>query len=376
MNLNQVVTAGRMNELINCPRRHFWSFELGLTKQSNSIALRFGSAWHRAMEERWKGKSYDEALAAALPEAIELTAYDCSVLAALLAGYYDHYGKIERVAKMSPEIQFDIELEDGFRGRGKIDGLGSLKNGRSVLVEAKTTGDSIEPDSDYWLRLRFNMQVYQYADAAIKNGWDLTEVIYDVVRKPSIRPREVYDLDKLGRKIVVDAQGKRIYATKKIEVTIGKGKKARKEKQEVEDTNNPRQSGDKSKGWDLKSHVETPDEFCDRLWKDTLARPNFYYCRKEVPILDSEIDQFIRQRSALVKLIQHYRSQENCNVGDRDPEAWPRNVSTNTCDFCKFKSFCLQNISPDFNCLPEGFSVQPFNPELDPVEQTENIQPT
>jgi len=319
--MNNIITASRQNSLLHCARAHFWAYEIGLQKETTSIALHFGSAWHRAMEYRWLGKSYDDALAYAIPEGIELDQMTCSTIAALLAGYYDHYGTRERVGKLNPEEEFEHPIEGtNFTARGKIDGLGTLKRGGSVIVESKTTGDSITPDSDYWLRLRFNIQLYQYYDAALNKGWDIREVIYDVTRKPSIRPKAI-------------------------------GKK------------------------ELK-HKETPDEFCDRLYQDTLVRPEFYFCRKEVPILESDFQQFKNQRVALCRMIEDFRAHENCEpyLGQRDQEAWPRNVSTNTCNFCAYKSFCLQNIQPDLDHLPEGFSIGKFNPELsyDTTPETEN----
>ena len=316
--MNNIITASRMNSLIHCPRAHFWTYEVGLSRdEAAGRALRFGSAWHRAMEERSKGNGYDLALVAAIPEGIDLAIYDCATVAGLLAGYYDHYGQIEAInlVKMNAELKFDEEIAGtDFTMQGKIDGLGSLLDGRSVLLEHKTTGDSVAPDSDYWLRLRFNVQICQYLDAARKMGWDVGQIIYDVVRKPSIRPKH-----------------------------IGKGASKR---------------------------METPDEYCDRLYKDSIARPAFYFARKEVTVLGSDLEMFNNQRFALCQVIEHYRMCER-NLDGRDPESWPRNVSTDTCNFCIYKSFCLSNIAIDIANPPQGYSVKPFNPELNdtPTEE-------
>ena len=51
---------------MGCPRRHFWRYELGLKTDAESHALRFGSAWHAAMEGRWQGLPLDGALEMAL----------------------------------------------------------------------------------------------------------------------------------------------------------------------------------------------------------------------------------------------------------------------------------------------------------------------
>ena len=110
--MNNVITASRMNSLINCPRAHFWSYEIGLTREDTAQALHFGSAWHRAMEARWQGCNYETALAIAIPEGIDLNEYACATLAGLLAGYYDHYGPKETVGSLQPEIQFDEPINE------------------------------------------------------------------------------------------------------------------------------------------------------------------------------------------------------------------------------------------------------------------------
>ena len=382
--MNNTLTASRMNSLMHCPRQHFWSFEIGLHRESAGVALRFGSAWHRAMEARWNGASYEEALAPAIPEGIDLGAMDCATLAGLLAGYYDYYGPREDVGKSEPEQQFDVELCDGWRAHGKIDNLGLMNDDSHALVESKTTSDSVDANSDYWLRLRFNLQVFQYFDAAKKLGYDVSNVYYDVTRKPVIRPlKSVPELDKQGRKIVVDKNGQRVYATKTENVKIGSGKKAKVEYREVPNLDKPVQSASAAKGYVIKCHAETPDEFCDRLWRDTVARPAFYFCRKEIPILEDELEQFQRQRLAMVGIIEHLRSQEGGKfvtredefgrvetAQSRDPEAWPRNVSTNTCNFCAFKSFCLSNNPIDINNPPEGYYIK-INPELNYATNSE-----
>lgn len=305
------------------------------------------------MEARWHGKEYEDALACSVPMDVDMSAYDCQVVAALLAAYYDYYGPIETCAKINPEIPFSSELEGApFTNEGVLDGLGSLTDGRSAIIESKTTGDSVAPDSDFWMRLRFNMQVLNYVIESRKHGWDPSVIIYDVTRKPSIRPKEVNNLDPLGRPIVLDQSGNRVI------IQRGKNK------------DEPKKSADSKKGERIKSHVETPDEFSDRLYQDALARPEFYFARREVPIIEQDVYAFELQRYGIAKAILHYKEcergpsryedQEGNSTPIRDADAWPRNVSPDTCDFCQFKSFCLQNIPPT-----DEFQIQSFNPELE-----------
>jgi hypothetical protein len=306
------------------------------------MALHVGTAWHAAMEHRWKGADYETALGAGLATSDALDAYTCATIGSLLAGYYWYYGETEQFGKLLPELEFNEPLAGmvDFNTAGKIDGLGQLTDGRTALIESKTTRDSLDDDSDYWLRLRFNSQVYQYIMAARSAGWDLSEAIYDVTKKPGIKPKMVNDLDKDGLKIVVDRKGKRVY-------------KANGE---------PRLTGDTAQGFEVKQHRETPKEFGDRLLLDVQERPTFYFARREVTILEDELEAFVAQRLTLTKQIEFARTME---AGLSKPEdAWPRHVDRQTCGFCSYKSFCLQNLSVDLKSPPAGFIIERFNPEL------------
>jgi hypothetical protein len=59
-----------MAAMLACPRRHYWRYECGLRRDEGTEALRFGSAWHRAMEAMAKGGTAEAAYAAASRAAI------------------------------------------------------------------------------------------------------------------------------------------------------------------------------------------------------------------------------------------------------------------------------------------------------------------
>lgn len=342
--MNNLITASRQGSLLSCPRKHYWRYEVGLVAQSDSLALRFGKAWSLAMEAKAKGMDYDDSLAAALPEAAELDELAVATLSGLLAGYFQRYKADTLIKKIHPEVEFRQPLAGSrtFTIAGKMDGLCELQDGRLALKEDKTTSDSVADDSDYWLRLRWNAQLHQYVLAARSLGWDVAIVIYDVTRKPSISPKEIAQVDGAGKKIVLDAMGKRVY-------------KANGE---------PRESGDTEKCYFVQKRTETPDEFSSRLYEDTLARPEFYFARREVPILDGDLDEFIEQRLTLSRIILHCRTSEK--RFEQACRAWPRNVSEMTCRSCSYQSFCLQNLSVDLNQPPVGFTVTDPNQELTP----------
>jgi hypothetical protein len=300
--MKQLLTATRMNCLLACPRKHYWRYEVGLRRDTDATALRFGSAWHDAMEARWQGQAYDDALATALKPDYQLDETLVATIAGLLAGYYARWAS-DPVKEVHPEVEFRQPLRGSrsFDCGGKIDGLGVMEDGRLALVEHKTTAADLSPDSDYWLRLRSNPQVMQYILAARALGWDVSIVLYDVTRKPSIRLRQ----------------------------------------------------------------YESPDAYADRLKQDTQDRPDFYFVRREVPILEDDLAEFEAQRRELARMILNFRTAVRRLA--KPEQAWPRHLSELQCRSCDFASFCLQNIVPDPAQPPAGFRVGPQHPELNPV---------
>ena len=297
----QLLTASRMNAMLACPRRHYWRYEVGLRRAVSGMALRFGSAWHRAMEARWQGKDLEELIVAAFSEDSfdEITV---ATLTGLLAAYFETY-RFDEVREIHPEVEFSVPIRHSrtFAAAGKIDGLAVLDDGRLALVEHKTTGSSIAPDSDYWLRLRADLQILQYVGAARALGWDISLVLYDVARKPAIKQRK----------------------------------------------------------------EETPAEFGERLRTDALARPEFYFARREVPVLDQDLEEFEAMRVQVARMILDRRREQRTAAS---PErAWPRYVNGLVCPGCEFASFCLQNVVPDTKTPPAGYAVGRAHTELEQV---------
>src|SRR5579872_5658882 len=109
-----------------------------------------------------------------------------------------------------------------FTHAGKLDGKAEF-GGKRFLVEHKTSSEEIsDPNAPYWRRLEIDAQVSGYMLAQWQQGNKLDGTLYDVIRKPGIRPKQV---------------------------TRG-------------------------------SRLETPEEFEERLYADTLERPEWYFQRR------------------------------------------------------------------------------------------------
>ncbi len=302
----ELLTASRMNAFLACPRRHYYSHELGLRRAEPGNALRIGTAVHAALEHRANGGTLDAAYAAALATG-EFAESDAAMLYGLIGGYYHAYtGGNDIIATMHPEIEFNMPIPGSrtFTAAGKIDGLAVLKDGRTALVEHKTCAEDISAGAPYWERLRFNVQLMAYVIAARAHGWDVETIVYDVIRKPSIRVRQ----------------------------------------------------------------NETADEFGERLLADCDERPEFYFARREVAILDEHIREFEVMRDVMCKMLLH------CKAAARKaafPEhGWIRNCNALTCRACEYAPICMQNIHIDLNNIPGGFVIAPINPELSTAADT------
>ncbi len=294
----ETLSASRMAAFLACPRKHYYQYELGLEREEPAPALRFGSAMHKALEARANGASLLEAYEAAkadrrLDEPLEL-----AKLYGLLRGYFTLYGNAdadrETVAKMYPECRWTLAIPHSrtFEHVGIIDGLAVLKDGRTAVVEHKTTGEDISPAADYWTRLRFNGQLFLYVLAARANGWDVDTVVYDVIRKPAIRQKA----------------------------------------------------------------NETAEQYGERLAADAAARPDFYFARREVAVLDGALAEFEIQRDAICRMLLHCKAA--ARKAALPEQGWARNCGGMTCRGCEYAGFCLQCVHVDAGHLPAGFRLK------------------
>ena len=326
----ELLTASRMACLMACPRKHYWRYERKLRAVRDAAPLRFGTAWHKALEARFNGQGYEDCLAAALETSNEIDPYEAATLQGLLSAYWQHYGPAETgVTGVQPEVGFDAAI-DGTRrfvAAGKIDGVGFAPDARLVLVEHKTVGEDISDTSDYWQRLMRNDQICQYVlGASAFYGREIDTVIYDVARKPLTKPADnVPFVDENGLKIVIGADGNRV----------------------MKKNGEPKQTADKEKGEYVMGAKETPEAYAQRICDDACARPDFYFARKEIAVTHDALEEFKANRLEIVRLIQHYRRRNY----------WPLNHGPMSCRLCEYAAFCLMGHAPAVGEAPEGFRI-------------------
>ena len=215
------LTATSTTSLRRCLRQHHYRFELGLSRIRTATPLHFGAAFHKGLELR-HGRLADDT--ESILDAV-LTSYEArpawanptawaverETLRALLAGHFWRYAD-DDLQHVAVEQVFELPLvnpDSGASSRtfslaGKMDGIVQLADGRLAVLEYKTAGEDISPDSDYWLRLRCDGQISLYVLAARACGYDVATVLYDVTRKPTIRLRKSETPKQYGERLLAD----------------------------------------------------------------------------------------------------------------------------------------------------------------------------
>lgn len=276
---SDLLTNSRLSCARTCLRKHQLRYEYGWRPRHEGTALRLGSAVHRGIEQLALRQPLAIAVAAACDPYAEIPAWcdndndkldewmtERETVAAMIAGYAWRWGE-DGIEYISAECSFEMPIRNPDTGAastiwklgGKIDGIVRLPDGRTAIIEHKTTGDQIEPESDYWRRLRIDSQISTYHLGARSLGHEPDTVLYDVLRKPGIKPRK---LTKAESSIFVPTR-----QWFGVEITDAAASPER----------------------------ESPQMFGARLLADMGERPDFYFARREIPRLDSDLAEFAQE---------------------------------------------------------------------------------
>lgn len=186
-----LVTNSEVKTFRRCPREWQLSYVLGYRPRSQGAALRLGTYVHVGLEWWWQRVS---ALEPFCPQPGDLDPFEAARGNAMLHGY-DARWFDEPIEVLAVEQEFRLPLVNPDTGRasmtyqlaGKLDAVARV-DGKVYLVEHKTTSEDCSPGSDYARRLRIDGQVSLYYAAVRALGWEPAGVLYDVLRKPGLRP--------------------------------------------------------------------------------------------------------------------------------------------------------------------------------------------
>jgi hypothetical protein len=290
----RVVTNSEMKTRRRCAREHHYAYGLGYRTVEDAEALRFGKLWHMAMEDWWGGHGLDAAIYAGTQGDVD--PFEAAKIRVLLRGYDARWASetpFSDVVAVEREFRAPLVNPDtGAPSRtyelgGKVDVLL-----RRRFAEHKTTSLDIGLGSMYWRALTLDSQVSTYYAGARSLGHEVDGCIYDVVRKPALRPSQVPVLDADGVKMVHDSNGERV---------------------RTKDGKKWRETGSTADGYVLQTRPETVEEFEERLTEEVAAHPDKYFQRGEVVRLEAE------EREAQLDAWQLTRAMREDELAGRHP---------------------------------------------------------
>lgn len=328
-----VLTNSRIQKAKTCLKAHEFAYEMRLRPVKTSDPLLEGSAFHVGLEtyDMAEGSHEDKKAAgtAAIAARFEVMPrwavtdedvykWICQgVKMTVLFQLHCDYWVNDALEIVATEMAYKIALinpDTGaasrvFRQAGKIDRIVRLFDGRLAVQEYKTTSDEIEPDSDYWKRLRIDSQISGYVMAARVMGYAVETVLYDVTRKPAQRPYKATPIE--SRKYKKDGT---LYAAQR----------------EVN---------------------ETPAEYGARVYEAVVADPARYFRREEIVRLESDLKEHQYDVWAWQQLI---RQCQRTGV-------WPRNTGSCQGHYgrCEYFDICTSGLAEQVaaGIVPEGFRV-------------------
>lgn len=326
------LTHSRRQKFKFCPRAHQFAYEMKLRAQRISSALSEGSAFHVGLETYDLTPGTHQEKMAAGRKAIatiyadpptwcksddDMYLWVCSrIKISTLFGLHCEYWINDQLEVVATELDFVTPIvnpDTGAKSRtfnqaGKIDRIVRLHDGRLAVQEYKTTSMDIAPDSDYWSRLQIDSQISGYMMNARAIGYNVETVLYDVTRKPALRPRRATPIEQ--RKYKKDGT---LYANQ-------------------------------------NEYDETPEDYGRRIYEAVVAEPDKYFRREEIARLDADLIEHQYDVWGDQKAIRH------CQTSG----IWPRN--TGSCfgfGKCEFFDICTTGLSEQVlqGVVPEGFRI-------------------
>ncbi len=304
-----LLTASRLKDARTCARLHHLKYTLRYRAAHAAEALRDGALLHGALEAWFLEPAPERKLAAALTvldtaRAAGFEPFAAARLEAMLTGY-DARWRDEPIEVLAIEAEFCAPLVNPETGRpsqtwqlaGKVDGLVRLPDGRVMLLEHKSSSEDVSPGSDYWRRLRLDSQVSIYYDGARALGHEVAGCVYDVLKKPAVRPQRATPPE--ARKFT--------------------------------------RAGELYKGQRLDD--ETPAEYGARCLDVIAADPNGHYQRGEVVRFADELDD---ARYDVWQTAVQLREADRAGRHPRNPDACVRYGRT-----CEFWRACTGEASLD-----------------------------
>lgn len=184
-----------------CPRYYYFRWVLqraAVAAAGRSLA--FGRAFHEAQAAWWAGEGDGavrliEAIKVWYEHADELTPEDRVLGEVLLIGYAAYWAdaalRYQTIPIAERKVETPVLGPDGKPVEGQVavsvfDVVAYNPEGKTVIIEHKTTRSDVSPGTRYWDRVELSLQADMYHLAALDLGRNVDHVLWDVVRVPDV----------------------------------------------------------------------------------------------------------------------------------------------------------------------------------------------
>ncbi len=227
--MTQLLTHSRLKTARQCARLHLFKYVLGYQPVEDGAAVAFGALAHVGLEAWWRAAKdgVDKALwlgvavfAVRAREGVD--PFALALVEVLLAGYHQRWkDDADEYEVLGVEEQFDIALVNPATGgtspvwrlAGKLDVRARRKSdGKTGIIEHKTSSEDIGPGSSYFARLALDGQISIYWDGGSSLGDPVEWCLYDVLGKPALRPYKA--TPEASRKFKANGE---LYANQRLE---------------------------------------------------------------------------------------------------------------------------------------------------------------
>ncbi|WP_394847470.1 PD-(D/E)XK nuclease family protein [Pendulispora brunnea] len=199
-----IISTSEVRTFNSCRRKHHLAYRIRIRPVVKARPLQLGTISHVGLEVWWKTVNLALAIDAMREHArreleergIDTDPFDLAMAVALMTGY-DARWRAEPIEVLAVEAEFETDIIDpttgaaslDYRLGGKIDAiLRYSADGRVLICEHKTTSEDITGGSPYMRRLRIDSQISNYLVGARALGFAPEGCLWDVIRKPTLRP--------------------------------------------------------------------------------------------------------------------------------------------------------------------------------------------
>ena len=311
----EYLSPSRVKSYMECPQRYRWTYVERIQKEEKSAPLHAGTSIHKAFEQLSLGVPFAEVQQgvvdyyANLPGDDNLA--DAYMVLGLLHAYVIYYrDQMHDVSRVEWPVWLPlVNPETGaastrFGFHVVIDRVVREAAALRILDHKLYSGD-IHPGAPRIAKLRIDDQASAYLLAMRELGIDCHEMVFDMIRKPSIRPRKV-TLKELAEIVTTGKyNGLAMGAAEVAKVQVFLDHRA--------------------KGTEYR---ETEAMFCARVMATVLGEPEKYFQRHVVVRTADELDDYQAHLWAVQKSI----------AAARNNDRFSRNTSSCLdpfeCDFC------------------------------------------